>query len=120
MATGAGYATPSPARAARPPVVLLVLDELPGDALLDSRGRIDPVRYPGFAELRRTGTWFPNAHTVFDDTRQAVPLILDGRRPHPGGSRSRKDHPQTIFDVFGRRGYRVVAAEEATALCPVR
>jgi len=111
---------PSPAQAARPPVVLLVLDEFPGDALLDARGRIDAVRYPGFAELRRTGTWFPNARTVFDDTRQAVPLIFDGRRPRRDGSRSRKDHPQTIFDVFGERGYRVVASEEATALCPAR
>jgi len=101
-------------------VVLLVLDELPGDALLDARGRIDPVRYPGFAALRRTGTWFPNAHTVFDDTRQAVPLILDGRRPRRGGSRSRRDHPSTIFDVLGQRGYRIVADEEATALCPPR
>ena len=101
-------------------MVLLVLDEFPGDALLDARGRIDAVRYPGFAELRRTGTWFPNAHTVFDDTRQAVPLILDGRRPRRGVSRSREDHPDTIFDVFGRRGYRIVASEEATALCPPR
>jgi hypothetical protein len=110
----------APAHAARPPVVLLILDELPGDALLDSQRRIDSVRYPGFAQLRRSSTWFPNAHTVFDDTRQAVPLILDGRRPRRGGSRSRADHPRTIFDLFGRRGYRVVAAEEATALCPPR
>ena len=113
-------AWPAPALAARPPVVLLILDEFPSDALLDRHGRIDPVRYPGFAALRRTGTWFPNAHTVFDDTRQAVPLILDGRRPRRGGSRARADHPSTIFDVFGRRGYRIVAGEEATALCPPR
>jgi hypothetical protein len=101
-------------------VVLLVLDEFPGDALLDRHGRIDPVRYPAFAELRRTGTWFPNASTVFDDTRQAVPLILDGRRPRRGGSRSREDHPKTLFDVLGGRGYRIVASEDATALCPPR
>ena len=97
-----------------------MLDELPGDALLGPDRRIDRVRYPNFAALARTGTWFPNAHTVFDDTRQAVPLILDGRRPRRGGSRSRQDHPRTIFDVLGRRGYRVVASEDATALCPPR
>ena len=101
-------------------MVLLVLDEVPGDVLLGPGGRIDPVRYPNFALLARRSTWFPNAHTVFDDTRQAVPLILDGRRPRRGGSRSREDHPQTIFDVLGRRGYRVVASEDATALCPPR
>ena len=116
----AGSAEPPPAEAARPTVVLLVLDELPGDALLGADGRIDRVRYPNFAALARTGTWFPNAYTVFDDTRQAVPLILDGRRPHRGGSRSREDHPRTIFDVLGRRGYRAVASEDATALCPPR
>ena len=121
LATAATAAlSPVAAAAAAPPVVLLILDEFPTDALLDGHGRIDPVRHPGFAELRRTGTWFPNAHTVFDDTRQAVPLILDGRRPRRGAGRSRADHPQTIFDVFGRRGYRIVAHEEATALCPPR
>ena len=120
IATAAGSAVPAAAGAARPPVVLLVLDELPGDALLGQDGRIDRVRYPSFAALARTGTWFPNAYTVFDDTRQAVPLILDGRRPRRGGSRSRDDHPRTIFDVLGRRGYRVFASEDATTLCPRR
>lgn len=108
------------ARAAAPPVVLLVLDEFPVDAMLAPSGRIDPVRYPHFAALAGTSTWFPNAHTVFDDTRQAVPLILDGRGPRRGRTRSRTDHTLTIFDVLGRRGYRVVASEEATALCPPR
>ena len=120
MAAASGLAAAAAAQAARSPVVLLVLDELPGDALLGAGGRIDAVRYPSFAALARTATWFPNAHTVFDDTRQAVPLILDGRRPRRGGSRARSDHPLTIFDVLGRRGYRVVASEEATALCPPR
>ena len=120
IAAVAGAAAPPQARAARPPVVLLIFDELPGDALLGPDGRIDAVRYPGFAALARTGTWFPNAHTVFDDTRQAVPLILDGRRPRRGVTRSREDHPRTIFDVLGRRGYRVVSSEDATALCPPR
>jgi hypothetical protein len=40
----------------RPHVILLVLDELPGDSLLDERGRIDPVRYPSFAALAATAT----------------------------------------------------------------
>ena len=35
----------------KPHVVLLVLDEFPGDSLLDERGQIDPVRYPNFAAL---------------------------------------------------------------------
>ena len=111
---------PAGTAAARPPVVLVILDELPADALLGRGGRIDAKRYPAFAELARTGWWFKNAHTVFDFTRQAVPLIFDGRRPTPGGGGSQKAHPQTIYDVLGFRGYRMAASEDVTALCPPR
>ena len=104
----------------RPPVVLVIFDELPGDALLGRNGRIDAKRYPAFAELAGRGWWFRNAHTVYDFTRQAVPLIFDGRRPSPGGGGSQKAHPQTIYDVLGYRGYRMVASEDVTALCPQR
>jgi hypothetical protein len=111
---------PAEGAPSRPPVVLVIFDELPGDALLGRGGRIDAKRYPAFAELARTGWWFKNAHTVFDFTRQAVPLIFDGRRPTPGGGGSQKAHPQTIYDVLGLRGYRMVASEDVTALCPRR
>ncbi len=109
-----------PARPSPPHVVLLILDELPGDSLLDERGRIDPVRYPNFAALAAGATWFRNAYSVYDSTTKAVPLILDGRRPRPGGSPDRLGHPRSLFDMFARRGYRMVASEEATALCPAR
>jgi Sulfatase len=104
----------------RPPVILVVLDEFPGDSLLDRRGRIDPVRYPNFAALAANATWFRNAYASYDSTTKAVPLILDGMLPRPGTAPERPDHPRSIFDMFGRRGYRVVASEEATALCPPR
>ncbi|MGH2762781.1 MAG: sulfatase-like hydrolase/transferase [Thermoleophilaceae bacterium] len=103
-----------------PHVVLLVMDELPGDSLLDGRGRIDRVRYPGFAALAGDSTWFRNAYSVFDSTTKAVPLILDGRRPRPRVPANRRGHPRSLYDVFGRRGYRMVASEEASALCPPR
>ena len=108
------------AAASRPPVVLLVFDEFSTEALLGPDGNIDAKRYPAFAELARTGWWFRNAHTVFDFTRQAVPLIFDGRRPVRGGGGSRETHRRTIFDVLGRRGYRMVDSEDVTALCPPR
>jgi hypothetical protein len=132
--------TPDPGRAADPPVrpgaappgqdarpsrtprrphaILLVLDEFPTDSLLDAQGRIDPVRYPNFAALAASGTWFPNAYSVYDSTTKAVPLILDGMRPRPGISPDRRGHPRSIFDMFARRGYRLVTSEEGTALCP--
>ena len=111
---------PADGAPSRPPVVLVIFDELPTDALMGRGGRIDAKRYPAFAELARTGWWFKNAHTVFDFTRQAVPMILDGRRPVPGGGGSQKAHPQTIYDVLGFRGYRMAPSEDVTALCPRR
>jgi hypothetical protein len=122
-ATAAAPAEPpaQPAAAtARPYAVLLVFDEFPGDSLLGKDGRIDAVRYPNFAALATDGTWFKNAFSIYDSTTKAVPLILDGVRPRPGTTADRRDHPHSIFDMFGRRGYRIVASQEATAMCPRR
>jgi hypothetical protein len=106
------------ASAKRPYVVLLVMDEFPGDSLLDRHRRIDPVRYPNFAALAGDATWFRNAFSIYDSTTKAVPLILDGVKPHKGTAADRRYHPNTIYDMFARHGYRVVDSEEATALCP--
>src|SRR5215208_2994743 len=115
----AGHVT-STAASGKPYVVLLVMDEFPGDSLLGRDGHIDPVRYPNFAALAADSTWFRNGYSVYDSTTKAVPLILDGVKPHPGTSADRRDHPHSIFDMFARHGYRVVDSEEATALCPPR
>jgi sulfatase-like protein len=104
----------------RPHAVLIVFDEFPGDTLLGPDGRIDAGRFPNFAALAGDATWFHNAHTAYDETTRAVPLILDGIRPHRGTSPIVRDHPHSIFTALGRRGYRIVTSEEATALCPRR
>jgi hypothetical protein len=104
----------------RPYAVLLVLDEFPGDTLLAPSGAIDAGRYPNFAALAGDSTWFRNASTSYDSTTRAVPLILDGIRPHKGTLPIARDHPHSIFTALGRRGYRIVTSEEATALCPRR
>ena len=107
-------------RSSRPHVVLLVLDEFPGDTLLGPNGRIDAGRFPNFAALAGDATWFRNAHTTYDSTTKAVPLILDGIRPRRGTAPIARDHPHSIFTALGRRGYRIVSSEEATAMCPRR
>lgn len=104
----------------KPPVVMIQLDEFPVDIMLREDGRIDPVRYPTFAALAATGTWFKNAHTVYDSTTKATPAIFDGKLPKPGTKPTYEGHPRTVFDLFGRRGYRIVKSEEATSLCPPR
>jgi hypothetical protein len=104
----------------RPHVVLLVLDEFPGDSLLDRSGAIDSGRFPNFAALAGDSTWFRNAASSYDSTTRAVPLILDGMRPVPGTAPEVRDHPHSLFTALAARGYRVRASEEATALCPPR
>src|SRR4029453_17163485 len=88
------------ARPAHPNVVLIVLDEFGGDILLGPDGRIDAGRYPHFAALARDGTWFPNAHTSYDSTTKAVPLILDGVAPRRGTAPTVRDHPHSIFTAL--------------------
>ena len=104
----------------KPNVVMLILDEFPGDALLGRGGRIDRVRYPNFAALADDGYWFRNAWSAYDSTPKAVPLIMDGMRPYKNQTADPKGHPRTIFDLFGRRGYRMRVSEEATRICPPR
>src|SRR5262249_17942185 len=105
---------------AKPYAILLVLDEFPGDALLDQHGRIDPVRYPNFAALAANSTWYRNAYSLYDSTTRAVPLIMDGIRPAPGPLPSYANTPGSVFSMFGSRGWKVVASQEATSMCAPR
>jgi Sulfatase len=102
----------------RPHALLLVLDELPGDSLLDRSVGVDAGRFPNFAALAADSTWFRNAYSTYDSTTKAVPLILDGMRPVADSEPELGWHRPNIFTVLRARGYRLVAAEEATSLCP--
>jgi hypothetical protein len=125
-AAGVAYALDDDGRHAeaaakgKPPVVLLMLDEFPTDLLLGPNGRIDAGRYSAFAELARSSHWFPNATTTFDSTTKAIPQILDGRYPRPGGAPDYTGHPHSLYDVFGRKGYAIRRVEAATSVCPPR
>jgi hypothetical protein len=104
----------------KPPVVLLILDELPVDSLLGPNGKIDDARFPNFAALASTSTWFRNSSTIYDSTPKAIPAIMDGRLPFKHEAPDVSDHPHSIYTALGRRGYRIVDSEEATAICPRR
>lgn len=101
------------------PVVMLVLDEFPVTDLLRPDGTIDAVRYPNFARLARSSTWYRNATTVYDSTTTAVPALLTGTTPRKGKLPTFRDHPGNLFTLFGGRG-RANVSEEATSLCPER
>lgn len=103
--------------AADAPVVFIVFDELPLTSLLDARGEIDARRYPSFAGLARSSSWFPNATGVHDRTSKAVPAVLTGRRPRPGSLPIAADHPRSLFTLLGG-SYRMNVFEEATSVCP--
>ena len=81
-------------------------------------GRIDAARFPNFARLAATSTWFRGGSTIYDSTTKAVPAILDAKLPRPGTSPGFAGHPKNIFTLFHSLGYRIVASESVTPLCP--
>jgi hypothetical protein len=101
----------------RAPIVVVLFDELPLTSLLDDRGHVDPVRYPAFAKLERTSTWFRNAYALYDSTEHAQPAIMDGKYPTKGGLPIASDHPNSLFTLLGKT-HRMNVSEEATAVCP--
>jgi hypothetical protein len=96
-------------------VVFVVFDEFPTVSLLDADGTIDGSRFPNFARLASTSTWYRNASTVHSHTAYAVPAILSGTEP---GSRvpHYAAYPQTLFTVAGSQ--QAVIREPFTHLCP--
>lgn len=118
FAAPSGRDRPRPDRS--PHVILLVLDELPGDTLLGRGGRIDVARYPGFARLASHSTWFPDASTASAWTSIAIPSIFSGRLRPAGVSPPRSGDPQTLFGVLAGAGYQIIAGEETTTLCQRR
>ena len=98
-------------------IVMVVFDELPLTSLMGPGGRIDAGRYPTFAGLARTATWYRNATAVHDSTALAVPAMLDGRYPKRGLRSDVISHPVNLFTLLAH-SYEVNASEEATGLCP--
>jgi hypothetical protein len=98
-------------------VVVVLFDEFPVNSLLDRRGRVDPERYPNFAELAGDSTWFRNAYTIYDSTERAQPAIFDGNLPSEDKLPTSADHPKSIFTLFAKT-HRLNVSEEATSVCP--
>jgi Sulfatase len=101
-----------------PPIVVIVLDEFPTETLTRPGGQIDARRYPNFAELARTSTWFRNGYTVYDSTFKALPSILDGRMPVKKSAADVRSHQPSVYHMVHFLGYDVVKVESASAVCP--
>ncbi len=108
-----GITMPAP----KGPVVVVVFDELPVVSLLRGDGTINATRYPGFADLAGTSTWFRNAASNHRETRRAVPAILTGNNGDEGALPTYADHPRNLFTLLGAtlpaRRYEAV-----TSMCP--
>ncbi|WP_091462545.1 sulfatase-like hydrolase/transferase [Micromonospora inyonensis] len=100
-----------------PPLVLLVLDELPLVSLLGPDGRIDATRFPHFAELAAGSTWYRNATGVSGWTPYALPAMLTGRYPARPDAPHHSRYPENLFTAFGGL-YDIRAQESITRLCP--
>ncbi|WNM39639.1 sulfatase-like hydrolase/transferase [Micromonospora halotolerans] len=102
---------------AHPPVVMIVLDELPLVSLLGPDHRIDAARYPHFAELAAGSTWYRNATGVSGWTPYALPAMLTGRYPAEPIAPHYSRYPDNLFTALGGL-YDIKAEESITRLCP--
>jgi hypothetical protein len=98
------------------PVVLMIFDELPTPSLMTASEHVDAQRYPNFARLARTATWYKNASSVSDGTYVAVPAILTGKRPQAELPTSHS-YPDNLFTLVGRT-YAQHDQEPITHVCP--
>ncbi|MFF4811648.1 sulfatase-like hydrolase/transferase [Micromonospora chersina] len=117
LPTGHGGAAGVAGAGAHPPVVMIVLDELPLVSLLGPDGRIDATRYPHFAELAGGSTWYRNATGVSGWTPYALPAMLTGRYPAEPFAPHYSQYPDNLFTALGGL-YDIKAEESITRLCP--
>ncbi len=115
----AGNPEPRAVNIAKPSrVVMIVLDELPLESLLDGGGSIDAARFPNFAALAGTSTWYRNSTTVAPFTEAAVPAIVTGQLPRDADAvPAATAHPDNLFTLLGA-AYRLNVHESVTRLCP--
>ncbi len=98
-------------------VLWVILDEAPLFSLLNTKGEINAQRFPGFADLASTSTWYRNVVATSQTTTDAVPAMLTGRMPRSGVGPVLANHPKNLFTLMN--GHMSMDAHEVvTALCP--
>ncbi len=102
----------------RPPVVVVVFDELPLASVVTADGTaIDGARFPNLARLAGDGVWYPDATSVAGFTHEAVPAILTGREVHDDNlPPTPSGHPDTLFTLLAEE-YDIASQEPLTGLC---
>ena len=100
-----------------PPIVMVVLDELPLASIVDSSGRLDAEAYPGLARLAGATTWYRNTTAVSGTTWYSVPSALSGQFP-TNRLPTVADWPDNLFTLVGD-DYSFEVQEAITGLCPL-
>ncbi|MCP4046601.1 MAG: sulfatase-like hydrolase/transferase [Gammaproteobacteria bacterium] len=100
-----------------PPILFVVFDEFPSNALLDTNGLIDAKRYPNLSELSQNANWYPNATTVATSTILAIPAIVTGRYPDTYRMPHQGEYPDNLFTWLAA-DYDLNVHEAVSALCP--
>ena len=112
-------AVPAESRAVlQNPLIVVVFDELGLPVLLDENGAIDKSRYPNFARLATTSTWFRSTTTNYGSTEKSLPAIITGNlQESEGAASSYRQNPTNLFTmVHAPTG--VFAYELLTQMCP--
>ncbi len=102
------------------PIVLVVLDELPVNTLMTVDEEIDTKRFPGFARLARSSTWYRRATAAAESTAKAIPGIVTGNLPRLDSEPVLAEYPDNLFRWLGANGYELVVTQNHTLLCPRR
>ena len=98
-------------------VLWIVLDEAPLFPLLTTGGKINANRFPGFAALADSSTWYRNVLATSQTTTDAVPAMLTGKWPTSGVGPVLSNHKNNLFTLMN--GHLAMDGHEvATALCP--
>jgi hypothetical protein len=104
----------------QPPVVFIVLDELPTLSLVDGQGGIDETLFPNLARVADTSTWYRNHTAVAGATQASLPAMLTGRlatTPAEERPANHREHPDNLITLLART-HEVHGREWATEMCP--
>jgi len=117
LVTGEAGPITGPTKAGATPIVFVVFDELPTNALLDRAGGINRAWFPGFAALADTAHWYPNATTVAASTVLALPAMLTGRYPETFLLPHHGEYPNNLFTLLADT-HAMNVDEAVTGMCP--
>ncbi len=99
------------------PIFYVMFDEFPVAALLNKDGTIDADRFPNFARLASTSTWYRNFTTTAETTDLSVPAAMSGTYPKVKQSFTYVDHPDNLFTWLGG-SYKMNSFEFLSEMCP--